>query len=498
MGGFLFATVLTLSLALNVSIGPWWAGMAQAHGHLQLYGWAGLFVLGVALHFLPRLRGTPLALPRLVPWILGFQVTGLVLRAISQPLLAATGTGIYGGLPLASGVLEGVALVGAILLLGITAWRGPSLVTRPAFLGVLPFLVGAFSVLAAASVVNLVNVVQASTTGLIPGASDELNVTLGLFGFLVPVALAMSAQSLPLYAGLEAFPRQVLWPLAASYFTGLVLTSIGSQLLPQVLEGSGILLMGIVLLVFIGIFLRMMRMHGRLPPKVARAAPSPEAATQNYRRKRRAEHHAYGPFVAVVASAYLWAILGGVLLTINGLTTLIGAGPVFAIDAIRHSLAVGFITLLICGIAPRMLPGFSGGNIASPALAWQYGGAPARGLLTFRTHPAYILRRGYLSVCSLVRALWAAGSCAGDLPDGKPLACALAPVTNCPVIGCGHATPVRYKQCTRCNLYSMTARLPCQRIRTCYRTSRAGLLQDREDRPGRPCNSPGVAVQLGV
>ncbi len=47
---------------------------------------------------------------------------------------------------------------------------------------------------------------------------------------------------------------------------------------------------------------------------------------------------------------------------------LFGAVPVFAIDAIRHSLSVGFITLLICGIAPRMLPGFSGGNIASPAL----------------------------------------------------------------------------------------------------------------------------------
>jgi uncharacterized protein involved in response to NO len=367
-GGFIFATVLTLSLAFNVSIGPWWAAMAQAHGHLQLYGWAGLFVLGVALHFLPRLRGTPLALPRIVPWILGFQVTGLVLRAISQPLLAATGLGIYSELLLASGILEGVALVGAVLLLGITAWRGPSLVTRPAFLGVLPFLVGAFSMLAAAGVVNLVNVVRASPAGFIPAASDDLNVTLGLFGFLVPVALAMSVQSLPMYAGLAAFPRQVLWPLAASYFMGLVLTSIGSQLLPQVLEGSGMLLMGIVLLVFIGIFLRMMRMRGRLPPKVAQVAPSPEAAAQTYQRKLRAEHHAYGPFVAVVASAYLWAILGGILLTINGLTMLFAAVPVVAGDTIRHSLAIGFITLLICGIAPRMLPGFSGGHIASPAL----------------------------------------------------------------------------------------------------------------------------------
>src|SRR5215469_10074044 len=134
VGGFLFATVLTLSLALKVSLGPWWAAIAQAHGHLQLYGWAGLFVLGVALHFLPRLRGTPLALPRLVPWILGLQVTGLVFRAFSQPVLAATGLGISRVLLLASGVLEGGALVGAVLLLGITAWRGPSLERSPTLL----------------------------------------------------------------------------------------------------------------------------------------------------------------------------------------------------------------------------------------------------------------------------------------------------------------------------------------------------------------------------
>src|SRR6266536_814159 len=103
-GGFALATVLTLTAAFAISIGPWWSATAQAHGHLQLYGWAGLFVLGVAFHFLPRLRGAPLAAPRLVPWILGAQVTGLVLRAISQPLLVATGTSIFGGLLIVSGI----------------------------------------------------------------------------------------------------------------------------------------------------------------------------------------------------------------------------------------------------------------------------------------------------------------------------------------------------------------------------------------------------------
>src|SRR5579883_1090999 len=59
-GGFLLACILTVSSMLNLSLGSWWLALAQAHGNLQLFGWAGLFVIGVSLHFLPRLRGAAL------------------------------------------------------------------------------------------------------------------------------------------------------------------------------------------------------------------------------------------------------------------------------------------------------------------------------------------------------------------------------------------------------------------------------------------------------
>src|ERR1051326_5604085 len=73
-GGFLLATVLTLARAFSIPLGAWWEAVAQAHGHLQLFGWAGL---GVACHFLPRLRGTPLVGAHLIPWMLGGLVVGL-------------------------------------------------------------------------------------------------------------------------------------------------------------------------------------------------------------------------------------------------------------------------------------------------------------------------------------------------------------------------------------------------------------------------------------
>jgi uncharacterized protein involved in response to NO len=406
--GFVLASILTLTLALHVSLGPWWIATAQAHGHVQLYGWAGLFVVGVALHFLPLLRGTPLVMPRLVPWILAALVAGLLLRVLSQPLFLVTGSRVWAILLIVSGVLECAALVAVVSLLGMTVRRGPRLATRPAFLGVLPFLVGAFCALGITSCINLVSVVQASMSmGLVPTTTDNLNVTLGLFGFLIPMALAMSAQSLPMYAGLEAFPRRILWPLAGVYFSGLVLTSVGmlagsqQSAWPGVLNGLGMLLMGIVLLIFISVFMRMMRTRGSLPEKVVRLAPSPEVAIQNYQKRISVERNTYGPFVALVASAYIWALLGSVLLIVDGLPMLFGQTPFFAIDAIRHSLAAGFITLLICGISPRMIPGFSGGKIASPALV---------GATLWLGNTAALLRVGSLLLATVLATISFAGS----------------------------------------------------------------------------------------
>ena len=372
-GGFALATVLTLTPMLGLVTGPWWLAVAQAHGHLQLYGWAGLFVIGVALHFVPRLRGNPLALPRLVPWLLRALVAGLLLRALCQPLATLSNAIAWRVGLIASGVLEGAALLGIAILIALTLKNGPKLALRPAFRGVFPLIAGAFAALTLAGLVNLLNVFLADA-GMVVSADDALNVTLGLFGFLVPMTLAMSAQALPMYAGLDAFPRKALWPLASIYFVGFVLFCLGTPgLLPSTSLASsigslGMLLVGMAILMFISVFLSLMQKRGRLPKRVAALAPQPHALARSYRAKVAQERSAFGPFVALIASAYLWALLAGLFLVVDGITLLVGGGPPFALDAIRHSLALGFIALLICGIAPRLITGFSGGHIVSPRL----------------------------------------------------------------------------------------------------------------------------------
>src|SRR5579859_304194 len=142
-GGFTMAATLTTTYALGLATGSWWAGLAQAHGHLQLYGWAGLFALGVALHFVPRLRGEALALQRYIPWIFVALVTGLVLRGIAQPLAATSPSAFWRVALVLSGALELVALLGAVTALGLTLFGHPGMRQRSALMGVAPLIGGA-------------------------------------------------------------------------------------------------------------------------------------------------------------------------------------------------------------------------------------------------------------------------------------------------------------------------------------------------------------------
>jgi uncharacterized protein involved in response to NO len=446
-GGFALATVLTLTRALRVPAGPWWLALAQAHGHLQVYGWAGLFVLGVALHFLPRLRGAALAFPEGVPWLVGAVVAGLLLRALCQPLIATQGAGVWRVGLVAGGVLECLGVTLALVMLGATARRGMALPDRPALWSVLPFVACSLIALSVAALVNLSAAILAAAapTGVVPPALDEVSVTLGLLGFLVPMALAMTARALPQYAGLDAFPRRAIWPAAFAYAAGLALAVLGALGGARpgewsgVTHGLGLVAMGTVLVWYVAIFTRLMRGRGRLPARVAKLAPAPATAATRYRTQVGAERAAFGPYVALVASAYLWAMLGGALYAVDGAAEALGLTPPLNPDAARHSLAVGFIALLICGVAPRMLPGFSGGRIRSPRLVaatlWLGNGAA-------------LLRVGSLLAAPALGALGPAGVAADRLafglsgPVGLALAITLA-VNLWPALWPRRADPVR-------------------------------------------------------
>jgi hypothetical protein len=134
----------------------WWTAAARAHGEAQIFGWAGLMVLGVGFHFLPHLRGRALSHPEQTRSVLGLLVGGLVLRLITEPILNANPQAGAAGLArvrlVLSAVLELAGASVAVALLALTLRGSPPAFAsqRSGLLQVLPLL-GAAAAAARAS-----------------------------------------------------------------------------------------------------------------------------------------------------------------------------------------------------------------------------------------------------------------------------------------------------------------------------------------------------------
>jgi uncharacterized protein involved in response to NO len=351
--GFGLGGALFVAIRLRLSSGLWWPAAAQAHGHVQLFGWAGLMVLGVGLHFLPRLRGAPLAYPRLAPVIRWLFVVALVVRALGQPLLAAQ------VLPASTSwlVLAGAALLElgggslALVLLARTLRRGPSIRARAGLRTVLPFLLIAFSGFWFALAVNFAGASAAAARGaaLVSETYDNLTLEIAFRLFLIPIAIAMSARIFPLYFR-TPLPRY-----------GLLRAGLGCLLAGEALDiagnlgdwsaatsGGGVLL-AVALLAFItglGIFARRLP----LPRQRVRVFTDP------------LQWHAL--------TAYGWLGITALLLAGNGLSALGLPGLATAPAAEHHTLGTGFVTILIVGAGAQLLPGFTHRPLRSQTLLW--------------------------------------------------------------------------------------------------------------------------------
>jgi uncharacterized protein involved in response to NO len=326
-----------------------WAELTEAHGHIQLFGWGGLMVLGVGLFFLPRLRGAPLAAPSLVLPALLLLSGGLAIR-LAAALACASGHPAIRAAELLAGSLELAGAGLAVAALVQTARRGPPLSTRAGLRLVLPYLALAFTSLLLALAAGL-----AQSGGDLLGASPastsamrQLAVHLGLVGFLVPVSIGVSARSFPLF--LWTRPPSGRWLRLAfwAFLSGLALVVTGvltgsPELLHigKALEGASFLAFAAALRVFL-----LRRRDAALPAS---------------------DPHYVKPVERLLVSSYCWLVLTG-LLKLLRLGAVAGIAVPVLPDAELHALGSGFVTLLILGMGARMLPGFAGRTIASVGL----------------------------------------------------------------------------------------------------------------------------------
>jgi uncharacterized protein involved in response to NO len=343
-GGTALGAWELVMMALRERLGGVDRGVIQVHGHWQLFGWVGLFVVGIAYHILPRLTGVPLPSSRAAAWSYGMLASGIVLR-LAQSLDPGLVRDLL--LPLSAALeIGGVALFAGTVAKILRASPRP----HPAWQRCCAHGTGW---LVAASILNAAHAFDLVHSGRFE-ISPWLNVpylTVFLVGFVTFWIFGVSLRTLPVFMGLQDRPRlaaRIPVPLtiaiAALAIAEGVFLRTGADA-ARIAFGLGSAAVGILLALFVFAL-------GVLAPAVAPPEPGVDRGSEKF-----------------VRLAYAWLLLsGGMLLAFSWATIAGGELDHAYVGAYRHALTVGFITTLMAGMALRIVPIFRGVPLYSPRL----------------------------------------------------------------------------------------------------------------------------------
>jgi hypothetical protein len=283
-------------------------------------------------------------------------------------------------------------VIGSILLQTERAEK-PLAPDAPAY-PVEPFAQMAFLSLALANVFNLLGVwnAVAETRSTLAPRYDQFVITLVLYGAALPMTMVFALRTLPLFMRLAIPPRNLWRTLAQIYFVSLLLrvapfafaviddallwtgralrANYVNVLLLDALAMVGVIGLNVCVLVFVT-RLDLFRRRSDAPPRRDRfesrfaerdAFGNRLPVHDPFRKPSRAnypDNGEYGRFELLIYSAYTWLLVAVIFDVLRALPV-VNEMLFIPQDAARHALMLGFITLLIFGMAVRMLPGFSG------------------------------------------------------------------------------------------------------------------------------------------
>lgn len=335
--GFVIGTHVPVGRLTNSATPERTQDLIQAHGQVQLLGFAGLYVMGMSLRLLPRFASARIAFSGLVVFVLWTVVVSLAARSLLLPWFSGDA---HDAILLAS--LMGVALASGAYLL-IVAGTVLGTARRPDASSA-AFVMGAF-VLFVACDIALITGVDAAGDGrrTFSYLIDTAIVQLELTGFLLVIIAGVAMRALPTMVGLErpVSSLRVLPPALALtsmtlacallYLEYVAYSEIAAIIASLTLGSTGVAMLSLVW------------MAGVLRPARNRIRPSSQ------------------PHLWLLRGAFVWLVFSGALMVYAGAEgALDGALPSqMLFDAIRHVLGVGVVTALILGMSLMILPEFA-------------------------------------------------------------------------------------------------------------------------------------------
>ncbi|MDP6081094.1 MAG: NnrS family protein [Arenicellales bacterium] len=341
--GFSTGTAILIMPLLGIARSLTWVTHSQSHGITQIFGWAGLFVMGIAYHVVPRIFSRPIRYPvpqKLSMWLV---ISGLLFRFIGQALYKLPIAGLLVAL---SGISLCIAmLVFAWALYGVI--RHAANKSGPAEI----WLVGGVVWSVLSGVIHLVvtfrMAIQSAPLGYVPW--NEALIYAALFGFIASFIFGISARAIRGFLLLKPMHERMNRLSFVLVQIGLAVLVVGQfGELDQRVASVGLILTSVGAGMFI-LALRVLEPAGKSVFRIA----------IGYER--------YGWFVR---SGFSWLLLGCVMLPLialdeAGLTNVMT--PKVSLPVI-HVFTLGFVTNLIFGAASRFIPIFEGADIRHPRL----------------------------------------------------------------------------------------------------------------------------------
>lgn len=298
------------------------AAWIQAHGHAQLFGWLGSFILGIGFYSIPNIR-------RVSAWsfwdgwvIWGLWTAGVGLRWVADVFLWKWRF----VLPL-SAAFEVFAV--AIFLLrsfqghrmqqktkgGVESWAALVIAGTIGLLLAMCFNAFESFLLAAAD-----------PSPAFPPEFDSSFLVLSIWGFPIPIAWGFTAHWMPVFLGLKPLRSRLTIAALATALGGIAAAIVHALLASSIILLSSAILMVMALRIF------------EPPEKPA---------------KVQGVHRTFPVFMQI---AYVWLLAASALSVWAAVQPdLPGIG-----GAGRHAITVGYLMTMVFTVAPRMLPAFLG------------------------------------------------------------------------------------------------------------------------------------------
>ncbi|HXK60651.1 MAG TPA: NnrS family protein [Acidobacteriota bacterium] len=294
----------------------------QAHGHAQIFGWIGSFILGIGFYSIPRMRGLGSAPTGIGWWTWLLWTSGVLLRWTAD----MWGWGWRLALPLSAG-LELAAFL--VFFKVVSGHRSSERKEGLPPVWVLLVIAATFGLLVslALNLAGTVYVATRGTTSVFPHTFNQRFLTTVIWAALVVLVWGFSTRWLPPFLSLKPTRDRLLLAALGLNAAGVILAIAGATIPSMALLAAATVVCIYALRLF--------------------ETPRGPAKTQGI-------HPSFPVFVRI---AYVWLLISAALAV---WASLVGPAAAGIWGASRHAVTVGFLSTMVFCIGPRVLPAFAG------------------------------------------------------------------------------------------------------------------------------------------